>query len=142
MPGARCTRGLVCKLCEETHTSIQVQRRQSGIPCAVGFNGLCRALPGDEFVLSPSSGGLAILRDPVGSRNLRRLDTSNGCQDHTTSPSASAPFVLAPYNRSRAMEDPPCDCHLRADAFASTASRPTFVTIAKRPSFGRDGASL
>ena len=36
MPGARCTRGLVCKNAQkETHTSIQVQRRQSGIPCAM-----------------------------------------------------------------------------------------------------------
>ncbi len=36
MPGARCTRGLVCtERKQETHTSIQVQRRQSGIPCAV-----------------------------------------------------------------------------------------------------------
>jgi hypothetical protein len=40
------------KLCKETHTSIQVQRRQSGIPCAAGFNGLCRALPGDECLPS------------------------------------------------------------------------------------------
>jgi hypothetical protein len=34
-PGARCTRGLVCKMVRETHTSIQVQRRQSGLPCAM-----------------------------------------------------------------------------------------------------------
>jgi hypothetical protein len=34
-PGARCTRGLVCKLHKKTHTSIQVQRRQSGLPCAM-----------------------------------------------------------------------------------------------------------
>src|SRR6266536_2432180 len=36
MPGARCTRGLVCKVAQRNaHTSIQVQRRQSGIPCAM-----------------------------------------------------------------------------------------------------------
>jgi hypothetical protein len=29
-------------------------------------------------------------------KNLRRLDTSNGCQDHTVLPSALAPFVCAP----------------------------------------------
>src|SRR5438046_9741928 len=44
---------------------------------------------------------------------------ASGHQDHTTSPSASAAFVCA--------------------AFASTAPRPTSVTIAKRPSEGRDG---
>jgi hypothetical protein len=35
MPGARCTRGLVCNMEKKTHTSIQVQRRQSDIPCAM-----------------------------------------------------------------------------------------------------------
>src|ERR1700730_2205898 len=36
MPDARCTRGLVCKYVrKKTHTSIQVQRRQSDIPCAM-----------------------------------------------------------------------------------------------------------
>jgi len=36
MPGARCTRGLVRKMCiKNAHTSIQVQRKHSGIPCAM-----------------------------------------------------------------------------------------------------------
>jgi hypothetical protein len=35
MPGARCIRGLVCKIVQKAHTSIQVQRGQSGIPCAM-----------------------------------------------------------------------------------------------------------
>ena len=34
MPGACCTRGLVCKMDKSTHTSIQVQPEHSGIPCA------------------------------------------------------------------------------------------------------------
>src|ERR1700736_1789622 len=33
---------------------------------------------------------------PVGPTRLRRFSTSNGCQDHTVFPSASAPFVCAP----------------------------------------------
>src|ERR1700680_4033683 len=37
----------------KTHTSIQVQRRQSGLPCAVVY-GLLRALPGDRAFLPPS----------------------------------------------------------------------------------------
>jgi hypothetical protein len=36
---------------KKTHTSIQVQRRQSGLPCAVGY-GLFRALPGDRLVVT------------------------------------------------------------------------------------------
>ena len=35
MPGARRTRGPVCKKGSETHTSIQVQSEHSGIPCAM-----------------------------------------------------------------------------------------------------------
>jgi hypothetical protein len=58
------------------------------------FYGLCRALPGDEFVLSPSSANMDCL-SPVGPTHLRRLDTSNGCQDHTVLPYALAPFVCA-----------------------------------------------
>src|SRR5260221_1343087 len=33
--------------------------------------------------------------------NLRQLDTSNACQDHTVLPYASAPFVLRAVARSR-----------------------------------------
>ena len=50
------------------------------------------------------------------------LTPASGCQDHTTSPSASAPFVKS--------------------ASASTASRPASVTIAKRPLVGRDGGHI
>ena len=34
-PDARCTRGLVCNVHKKAHTSIQVQRRHSGLPCAM-----------------------------------------------------------------------------------------------------------
>jgi hypothetical protein len=34
-PGARCTRGLACKKDRKAHTSIQVQRKHSGLPCAM-----------------------------------------------------------------------------------------------------------
>ena len=60
------------------------------------FYGLYRALPGDEFVLVTVIGGLKVCRTRSGSKNLRQLDTSNGCQDHTVLPSAHAPFVCAP----------------------------------------------
>jgi hypothetical protein len=35
MPGARCTRGLVRNGRVDARTSIQVQRRHSGLPCAM-----------------------------------------------------------------------------------------------------------
>jgi len=54
MPGARCTRGLVCKMHKEKRT--RAYRFSGGSPAfpAQWLYGLCRALPGDEFVLSPS----------------------------------------------------------------------------------------
>src|SRR5438045_8701971 len=58
-----------------------------------GFNGFLRALPGDRAFLSPSS----------AETSSANLTPASRRQDHTTSPSASAPFVSA--------------------AFASTASR-------------------
>jgi hypothetical protein len=54
MPDARCTRGLVCKdVREKAHTSRQVQRRHSGIPCAMAL----RLIP-----RSPRRIGLCCLR--------------------------------------------------------------------------------
>jgi hypothetical protein len=74
-----------------------------------GFNSLYRALPGEP-------GFFATVADRSPPANLT---PASGCQDHTTSPSASAP----------SSEAPP----------ASTASRPAFVTIASRPFVRRDG---
>jgi hypothetical protein len=98
------------KVHKKTHTSIQVQRRQSGIP---------RAMVLRLISCSPRRPGfLATVACGVASANLT---PASGRQDHTTSPSASAPFVI--------------------DTSASTASRPASVTIANRPSVGRDGES-
>jgi hypothetical protein len=41
--------------------------------------------------------------------NLRRFSTSNGCQDHTTSPYASAPFVWYAVSSLTCPKNPPCD---------------------------------
>jgi hypothetical protein len=54
------------------------------------FIGLCRALPGDEFLLPPSLTDWRLIEGPVGPDNLHQLDTSNGCQDHTVLPSAAS----------------------------------------------------
>jgi hypothetical protein len=68
-----------------------------------------------SFVLSPVIGFLATVIRVMRSI-IANLTPASGRQDHTTSPSALAPFVKG--------------------ASASTASRPTSVTIAKRPSYG------
>jgi hypothetical protein len=79
---------------KKTHTSIQVQRRQSGFPCAVVY-GLFRALPGDRAFLPPS---------PLRSLLLKNLTPASGCQDHTASPSATTAFVI---RRHRVHRIPP-----------------------------------
>jgi hypothetical protein len=89
-------------------------------------------------------------------KHLRRRDTSNGCQDHTASPSAThlrqeasravhirrstvktetAPFVRAPVNRSRGQK-PALRLPAAPDAVASTASCPNVRDDGQRPSFG------
>jgi hypothetical protein len=68
------------------------------------------------FVLSPAN--RAFLPPSPAEMTSANLTPASGCQDHTTSPSASAPFVKG--------------------ASTSTASRPASVTIAKRP-FGGAG---
>src|SRR3979490_1899672 len=97
------------KVHKKTHTSIQVQRRQSGIPCAMVY-GLFRALPGDRAFLPPSPALLSA-----------NLTPASGCQDHTTLPSASGAFVKGAIHVHRI---PPhvCDDHetplmLRRDAY-------------------------
>ncbi len=66
MPGARCTRGLVCKDAQkETHTSIQVQRRHSGIPRAMALRLISRS-PRRRIRLATVVGGSMALPNPVG----------------------------------------------------------------------------
>ena len=73
-----------CASCtQKTHTSIQVQRRQSGLPCAVVY-GLLRAPPGERAFLPPS---------PLRSLLPKNLTPASGCQDHTTSPYAPRALV-------------------------------------------------
>jgi hypothetical protein len=104
MPGARCTRSLACKIERAYEYSHH------------GHTGITRHSPRDGFngffVLSPVT-GLSCHRRPRSF--LRRLDASVG---------ASGPHDFAVRKIAPSSEAPP----------ASTASRPTSVTIAKRPS--------
>jgi hypothetical protein len=81
-PGARCTRSPACK--GRKHTGV-VTTGSPGHPAfpARWFYGFLRALLGDRACLPPSPHG----------ETPRDLTPASGRQDHTTSPSASAPFV-------------------------------------------------
>jgi len=103
-PIAACAEVVV----ESTRVS-QVTPASPGIPRAMVLRLIARS-PGDRAFLPPS---------PPRSLLPGSLMPASGHQDHTTSPSASTPFVIG--------------------ASASTASRPAFVTIASRPPVGQDG---
>jgi hypothetical protein len=104
-PGARCTRGLVCKTAQKNAHEHTGSAEASGFPCAVGY-GLFRALPGEPCSFATVAPEKLVSQE---------LGASFGRQDHTASPSASARVRLSQASR------PP---HPTA----------RFVTIASRPS--------
>jgi hypothetical protein len=108
MPGAQCARSLAGRKTSRTSSSSHH-----------GHTGTTRHSPRNgftvSFVLSPV---IRIWLTPSSADNSTNLTPTSRRQDHTTSPSASALFVNS--------------------ASASTASRPASVTIAIRPSVGRD----
>jgi hypothetical protein len=95
-PAASCA-----EVVGSVRTSIHSESpEQPGIPARNGFTAY--------NALSPVTSSfchrrlrIKVCPSPVGPTRLRRLDTSNGCQDHTLSPYASAPFVLRAGNHSR-----------------------------------------
>src|SRR6202022_4344972 len=119
-------------------SSPRSHREPPAFPHANGFNGLFRTLPGDRAFLSPSFCGYGFVRARSGRLASAKLDAgveASGPHDFAVRVSAVRPRACG---RSRVT--PPCD-HVRApDAAASTASHPASVTIAIRPSWGRDGA--
>jgi hypothetical protein len=132
MPGARCTRGLVCKVAQrKAHTSIQVQRRQSGIPCAMALR-LMPCSPRRRILFVTVASGLRLVQARLGRRISAGLTSATDARTTRFCRTQQPPFVLRAVYRSRVRSRPAIT--LRADAAASTASHPAFVTIAIRPS--------
>ena len=99
-PGARCTRGPVCKQARENaheHTGSAETLRPSP---RNGFTAYVRS-PRRRIRLVTVIGGLATRPCPVGPTCLRKFSTSNGCQDHTVLPYALASLVWRDDDRSR-----------------------------------------
>ena len=140
---------------KNAHTSIQVQPEQPGIPCAMALR-LMPSSPRRRIRLASVACELTARVARSGFANLRRLDTSNGRQDHTVLPyaaSSAKPFSQPSAGRPkiwrrrlsavrlRAMSahgSPPCEPLLAPDAAASTATRPNVRDDGQRPSW-RDG---
>src|ERR1700694_345213 len=88
------------------HTSIQVQRRHPASP-ARWLYGLCRALPGDEFVLSPSSADLSGSSTPVGFEFATAdLAPATGVRTTRFCRTLKRRSSCAPVNRSRGSTRP------------------------------------
>jgi hypothetical protein len=101
MPGRAAPAVSCANLCKETHTSIQVQRRQSGIPCAAGFNAYAALSPATNSSCHRYRRTNGLVAPGSAEQDLRRLDTSNGCQDHTVLPSADRLHQEASMGRAR-----------------------------------------
>ena len=81
----RAAPAVSCAICaKETHTSIQVKRRQSGLPCAMVLRLISCSPRRSGFLATVTS----VMRSIIAS-----LTPASRRQDHTTSPYASAPFV-------------------------------------------------
>src|SRR5260370_1344656 len=144
-PGARCTRGLVCKVVRRNaheHTGSAESIRPS---LRNGFTAYAALSPATNSSCHRHRRIKGFVAPGWADENLRRFDTSNGCQDHTVLPYAAARLrqkaspgfgavVLREEYRSR---DKPA---LRLPC-APTLPRPphpvpTFVTMANAPLLG------
>ena len=93
-------RSRVQNCAKNAHTSIQVQRKHSGIPLRNGFTAY-GALSSATNSFCHRRRRIEGLRPGWTVFATSALDTSNGCRNHTLLPYASAPFVCAPVDRSR-----------------------------------------
>ena len=155
MPGAGWhPRSRVQDALKNAHTSIQVQPKQPGIPRAMVLR-LMPSSPWRRIPLASIADELTVRIARLGFANLRQLDTSHGCQDHTVLPYAASSAkpssqpvpptkLLAKAfkrrssargvrSRKTALRTP-----LAPDAAASTATRPNVRDDGQRPS-SRDG---
>jgi hypothetical protein len=80
----------------KVHTSIQVQRKHSGIPRAMALRLIPRS-PRRRIRSCHRRLRIEVLPARLSRQFLRKLGISNGCQDHTASPYASAPSSCTPF---------------------------------------------
>ena len=99
-PAVSCAR-----LCEETHTSIQVQRRQSGIPCAMVLR-LMPCSPRRRILFVTVASGLRLVQARLGRRISAGLTSATDARTTRFCRTQQAPFVLRAVNRSRVQPRP------------------------------------
>jgi len=140
MPGACCTRGLVCngtRKCAHEHTGTAGALRHSLRNGLTAYAAL--SLETNSFCLHRCRLDGAI--DPVGPNS----PPTAWHQPRVPEPHGFAVRCNAGHlaRRARSRENPPCEQHLAPDAAASTASRPAFVTTRDPPLLSRrDSAEI
>jgi hypothetical protein len=110
---------------KKTHMSIQVQRKQSGLPCAMALQLISCSPRRDQGLFVTVA--LRMLEHKPGRADAPLQDLTRlplGRQDHTTSPYAIARSSCAPVV-AHSSQEPPCKT-LRARATASIASHRAF----------------
>jgi hypothetical protein len=134
MPGAGCTRSLVCSV-ESTRVFTTGSARRPGIPYAMVLTAYLRALPGDRAFLSPSPGGYGFVRPGRARKTSAGLDAgveASGPHDFAVRSCISRQHAL---DRSRAKARPAIPSRARR-CRVHRIPFPTSVTIASRPSLG------
>src|SRR4030088_1404832 len=106
MPGARCTRGLVCKIVRKKRTRAYRSAEALRHPLRNGFTAYIALSSATNSSCHRRRRISGLFESGRARKDLRELDTSNGCQDHTVLPYASAPFVCA---LLLAHGNPPCE---------------------------------
>ena len=137
MPGACCTRGLVCNVCIRVRTRAYRYSRSTPAFPAQWFDGLCRALPGDEFVLPPSLANWRLVEPGWVRSTSASLTPATGARTTRFCRTLQRRTSCAPCSLTG---EPALRTLFTPDAAASTTSRLAFVTIAIRPSC-RDGTA-
>jgi hypothetical protein len=136
----RAAPAVSCAKCtKKAHTSIQVQRRQSGIPCAMALRLIPRS-PRRRIRLVTVIGGLKVPSRPVGpAKTSADLTPATGAR--------TTRFCRTRLRRSScapllAHGKPPCE-HLRARRSPRPPHpAPTFVTMANAPLSGTGWGEL
>jgi hypothetical protein len=141
MPGARCTRGLVCKLCVENAHEHTGEAEASDIPCAMALRLMPRS-PGRRVLFVTLVGEYGLVRP--GRADKSSADLASATDARTTR------FCRTLQRRSSARRllahgpfaSPPCDRVSCPALSRPPHPAPTLVTMADAPQMEQDGNDI
>jgi hypothetical protein len=139
MPDARCTRGLVCKIVRRNaheHTGSAEAIRHS---LRNGFTAYSALSPATNSFCHRHRRISGFAGPGWANKTSADLAPATGARTTRLHRTPQRRSSGAPLDRSRTPDGAALRLRCAPDAAASTASRPALMTIAKRPSSGRDG---